>query len=122
MTSARQEIQTGLDRVRSRFLSALDDRLDVLEVNVDRIGPTPEGRQALLCIKSEVHKIAGTAEILGFGQLGRIAAKLDAAIGATNSQAISGEALSDIKSDVERLLEDGAALLQHEDLDRALTG
>lgn len=66
--------------VRARFLTLLDDRLDMIEYHRASLGRTEDDRASMLGVRDIVHKISGTAGTLGFADMGSQAAKVELAI------------------------------------------
>jgi HPt (histidine-containing phosphotransfer) domain-containing protein len=75
-----QLVMDRLDSVRRRFLSTLPPRIDRLsELRADLDDPRMQAHSLrLACF--EVHKIAGTAGTLGYVDLGRLAAQIEAKV------------------------------------------
>lgn len=93
----------AFELVRKRFLVALDRRLDVMEYYCPVIGPSTEGRKALMEVQAEAHKIAGTAATFGYVRLGDAAVKADQAIAdflGQSRDAVNLEALSELVDDL----------------------
>jgi len=67
----------GLTRVRYRFIEELEPRRNELVLLRDEITDAPLVAEKVLPIARIAHKIAGTAETLGFAKLGKAAAELD---------------------------------------------
>lgn len=63
-------LQDHLKAVRDRFINLLDERLDELEDMRERIDQGTQRAEAFEKIQFIAHKIAGTAGILGFEDLG----------------------------------------------------
>ncbi len=111
MTNA--QFATRLEAVKTRFVSVLDQRLDIMEFHSSAITSATEGRNALTAIQAQAHKIAGTAATFGFTQLGEAAQHADQAIAAFlagRSDANSLEGLSDL---IEHLMDETYAIVGH---------
>jgi HPt (histidine-containing phosphotransfer) domain-containing protein len=67
----------GLTRVRYRFIEELEPRRNELVLLRDEITDRPLVEDKVASIARIAHKIAGTAETLGFAKLGNVAAELD---------------------------------------------
>ena len=67
----------GLARVRCRFIEELEPRRHELVRLRDEITDAPLVEDKVESIARIAHKIAGTAETLGFAKLGKVAADLD---------------------------------------------
>ena len=112
-TSAAMEsdLESGLHRVRLSFLEHLDERLDQMEVHCDLLADPHTRDQALKVIQSIAHKIAGTAETVGFADLGRHAITLDLDI-ATYEEAPSADGYEDLLLLIDALIETGSDILR----------
>lgn len=77
---AQAGIATQLQAIRVRFLTLLDDRLDMLEYYRANVGRTDDDQAPLIGIRDIAHKISGTAGTLGFQALGTDAARVENAI------------------------------------------
>ena len=73
-------LQDHLKAVRDRFTKLLDERLDELEDMRDRIELDANRAEAYENIQFIAHKIAGTAGILGYADLGSQAKTAENAI------------------------------------------
>lgn len=75
-----QLVMDRLDSVRRRFLTTLPPRIDRLaELRADLDDPRLQSHSlSQACF--EVHKIAGTAGTLGYADLGRLAAQIEAKV------------------------------------------
>lgn len=80
MVAQAAAISTQLQAIRTRFLTLLDDRLDMLEYYRANVGRTDDDQAALIGIRDIAHKISGTAGTLGFAELGKEAANVENAI------------------------------------------
>jgi len=78
--NAQDGIATQLSAIRTRFLTLLDDRLDMLEYYRANVGRTDDDQAPLMGIRDIAHKISGTAGTLGFMDLGNEAATVENAI------------------------------------------
>ncbi len=107
-------VQIRLDRIKLRFLSLLDERLDELELQIDDIKLPVRREYALSRIQSEAHKIAGTAAIVGFCDLGQIAAAVDTSIEEILAKACDKETIGQIHAQVEQLIEAGVLAVRSE--------
>jgi len=67
----------GLTRVRYRFIEELEPRRNELVLLRDGLTDTPLAEEKVTSIARIAHKVAGTAETLGFANLGKVAAELD---------------------------------------------
>lgn len=67
----------GLAKVRYRFIEELEPRRNALVLLRDEITDRPLAEDKVASIARIAHKVAGTAETLGFAQLGKVAAELD---------------------------------------------
>lgn len=70
-------LQDHLKVVRKRFMVLLEERLDELEDLREQIDSNIPPDEALKQIQFIAHKIAGTAGMLGFEKLGKLAAKAE---------------------------------------------
>lgn len=66
--------------IRRRFIETIDDRIAMFEAMKMHLPDQPSAGEALSAIAAEAHKIAGVAETLGFGDVGRAALATEAAI------------------------------------------
>lgn len=82
-------LQDQLKVVRERFISLLDERLDELEILREHIDQGRNREEALKQIQFIVHKIGGTAGMLGFPETGELAMCAENAI--INTLASEGE-------------------------------
>ena len=65
------DLHTGLAPIRDRFLLLLSERQDSIQQNLElAIESDDLADQYLAHIEATLHKIAGTAGTLGFGELG----------------------------------------------------
>lgn len=63
----------GIERIRTRFLELLEDRIESLEDAVVEFELPATGRNNLIKAQTILHKIAGSAGTLGFDRLGESA-------------------------------------------------
>lgn len=77
-----QMLQSRIQQIRPRFLAALSERLDRLEVLRDSFDDTPPEAETLEEIRFGAHKTAGTAAPLGFKELGELASQCEQMIDA----------------------------------------
>ena len=106
MTNAT-EIQAGLDRVRQRFLSLLEKRLDILDQQVYATTLPNTSAEFLNIVQAEAHKIAGTAPMLGFNEMGQIAADIDTLIDSSSVEDFDDQMFAQLQSKVDLLVEIG---------------
>lgn len=69
-----------IDKARKRFVCTLSERLDMLDFLTCELEQGRGSYDVLGKIKSEAHKIRGIAKIVGFDDLGRTAADVEAEI------------------------------------------
>lgn len=70
-------LEDHLKGVRKRFTALLDERLDELEDLREKIGLNAKQDEAYRKIQFIAHKIAGTAGMLGFEDLGKLASSAE---------------------------------------------
>jgi HPt (histidine-containing phosphotransfer) domain-containing protein len=105
-------ILIGLERIKLRFLSLLDDRLDELELQIDDIALPHRRAHALSRVQAEAHKIAGTASVVGFSELGRIAAVVDSSIEKMSTSEYDEKTIGQIQAQVDQLIEIGVLAIR----------
>lgn len=113
------KLEAGLNRIRLRFLSVLDERLDQIEMQYDALEQPALRATALALIKSEAHKIAGTARTVGYSDLGVLALKVDQGIPADTTIGFSAETITALMDDIDMLIEEGAAIIRAHQHDMA---
>ena len=116
MAAVDPKLQASLNRIRLRFLSVLDERLDSMELNFDALGQSATRDAALAGIQAEAHKIAGTARTVGYAELGEIALTLDQTIGAGKG---GGADLTQIEQLTDALIELGAQIVNSHRMEMA---
>ena len=105
-------VQIGLERIKLRFLSQLDDKLDLLELQLDQLLIPQKRANAMRAIQAEAHKISGTAPVIGLPELGSVAATVDTAIAGLSASAMTESVTRRLQAQVELLLETGALAVQ----------
>ena len=113
MTAGDAKLQAGLGRIRLRFLSVLDERLDTMEAHYDALAKHEQRDDALAVIQTEAHKIAGTARTVGYEELGSLALDLDQSISAYARSTTRDDALiSSLVAKIDVLIEAGADVIR----------
>ncbi len=74
------QIETGIARIRARFVSTLEDRADELYDLLDYLNDPSVRDAAYEQIQMRAHKLHGISGSLGFPRMGEFAAKLESTI------------------------------------------
>ncbi|WP_175500586.1 Hpt domain-containing protein [Litoreibacter janthinus] len=93
-------------------MALLDERLDKLELEIDGIALPQRRARALASIQAEAHKIAGTAAVIGFSELGQIAALVDHSIASFCAENCNENSIKKIQGQVDELIEAGVKVVQ----------
>ena len=102
MTVSEQQhtaFDAGLAALQQSFRDSLEGRILNLEAATALLRRDKLHKQALVLIRRDCHKIAGIAESLGFGQIGRFAASIDLMFAKDRAS------WPDIEAPVEKLLD-----------------
>ena len=75
--SQRAAFDARLTALQQCFRDSLEGRILDLEAAAAHLRQDRSHNQALVLIRRDCHKIAGIAESLGFGQIGRLATRID---------------------------------------------
>ena len=107
----QQLMDAAFARIRPRFLAALSLRFDEM-LPLRQAAEVPKTHvDALNAIKSGAHKTVGSAETLGFVQLGRTSSQAEVAIYKYISTGGQEPALRDMFAQVDRMLAEMRAAL-----------
>lgn len=87
-------IEAALERARISFVAALPERLRAIQRHLDAISKGGDKVKGLEGIRSEVHRIAGTASTVGFLRLGTLSAELDHDLSDLNRKSLTSERLN----------------------------
>jgi chemotaxis protein histidine kinase CheA len=79
MTSVAQaeQLQSGIERIRQRFLQGLDARAEQIFELLNKLGNAESDREACMEIHAIVHKLHGTAKTVGFPTIGTMSAEFE---------------------------------------------
>ncbi|PWE27823.1 Hpt domain-containing protein [Pararhodobacter marinus] len=77
MDESQQQLNAAIDRLRPRYVSTMTDFSERLSAALDEQARTGPNDAALDEIRFVAHRLAGTAESFGWGEIGAHAAQVD---------------------------------------------
>lgn len=107
----QEQIDRMLADLRSRFLDTVEARILEFEAIGRMVGRDLAPARALARVRHEIHKISGVAASLGFADLGRLAAALEAQIDAQSCRMPPDALWASVWPGLDRLLDEMEACL-----------
>lgn len=108
-----EQLQSGLERIRQRFLQGLDARAEQIFELLDRLGNSETDRETCVEIHAIAHKLHGTAKTVGFPKIGTMSAALEHLINDTLAKPGTPDTIM-VHAQLDELLDEIEGLLRGE--------